>query len=95
MICAALASVRQSSGERCSPMAASGHASRMAGTRTKSLRPSGEIEMTPPATRWLALEVLMTDETVCEDEELYGRLSALQEKWQQETLARHGVTSPS
>ena len=45
--------------------------------------------------RWLALEVLMTDEAVCEDEELYGRLSVLQEKWQQETLARHGVTSAS
>jgi hypothetical protein len=45
--------------------------------------------------RWLALEVLMTDETVCEDEELYGRLSVLQEKWQEETLARHGITSPS
>jgi hypothetical protein len=41
--------------------------------------------------RWLALEILMTDETVCEDEELYDRLSVLQEKWQQETLARHGV----
>jgi len=39
--------------------------------------------------RWLALEVLMTDETVCGDEELYGKLSVLQEKWQEETLARH------
>jgi hypothetical protein len=45
--------------------------------------------------RWLALEVLMTDETVCGDEELYGRLSVLQEKWQQETLARHGVSPAS
>lgn len=45
--------------------------------------------------RWLALEVLMTDETVCEDEELYDKLSALQDKWQEETLARHGVTSAS
>jgi hypothetical protein len=45
--------------------------------------------------RWLALEVLMTDEAVCEDEDLYDRLSALQEKWQQETLARHGVTLTS
>ena len=45
--------------------------------------------------RWLALEVLMTDQAVCEDEELYERLSVLQERWQQETLARHGVTSPS
>ena len=42
--------------------------------------------------RWLALEVLMTDEAVRADEALYDRLSALQEKWQQETLARHGVT---
>ena len=42
-------------------------------------------------TRWLALEVLMTDETVCEDEELHGRLSVLQEKWQEQTLDRHGV----
>lgn len=45
--------------------------------------------------RWLALEVLMTDETVCGDEELYGRLSVLQEKWQEETLARHRVTAAS
>jgi hypothetical protein len=43
--------------------------------------------------KWLALEILMTDETVCEDEELYGKLSAIQEKWQDETLARHGVLS--
>jgi hypothetical protein len=45
--------------------------------------------------KWLALEILMTDETVCEDEELYGKLSVLQEKWQEETLARHGVTPAS
>lgn len=45
--------------------------------------------------RWLALEVLMTDEAVCEDDELFGRLSALQDKWQQETLARRGVASAS
>jgi hypothetical protein len=45
--------------------------------------------------KWLALEILMTDETVCEDETLYGKLSALQEKWQEETLARHGVTPVS
>ena len=45
--------------------------------------------------RWLALEVLMADETVCEDTALYDRLSVLQEKWQQETLARHGVTPRS
>jgi hypothetical protein len=45
--------------------------------------------------KWLALEILMTDETVCEDGELYGKLSVLQEKWQEETLARHGVTSVS
>jgi hypothetical protein len=41
--------------------------------------------------RWLALEVLMTDEAVCDDEDLFGKLSALQEKWKQETLARRGV----
>jgi hypothetical protein len=46
-------------------------------------------------TRWLALEILMTDEAVCEDEDLYGRLSLLQEKWQEEMLARHGVSSAS
>lgn len=45
--------------------------------------------------KWLALEILMTDETVCEDEGLYGQLSELQEKWQGETLARHGVTPAS
>jgi hypothetical protein len=38
--------------------------------------------------RWLALEVLMTDEAVCDDEDLFGKLSALQDKWKQETLAR-------
>ncbi len=42
--------------------------------------------------RWLALEVLMTNPAVCGDEEQYGRLSVLQEKWQQETLARHGAS---
>jgi hypothetical protein len=42
--------------------------------------------------RWLALEILMTDETVCADEELFGRLSELQGKWKQETLTRRGVT---
>jgi hypothetical protein len=45
--------------------------------------------------RWLALEVLLTDEAVCEDEDLYDRLSVLQEKWQRETLARHGVPPAS
>lgn len=45
--------------------------------------------------RWLALEILMSDETVCGDEKLHGKLSVLQEKWQEETLARHGVTSAS
>jgi len=39
--------------------------------------------------RWLALEVLLTDTAVCDDEDLYDRLSILQEKWQQETLARY------
>jgi hypothetical protein len=45
--------------------------------------------------RWLALEVLMTDDTVCEDQDLFDRLSALQEKWKQETLARRGVIPAS
>ena len=45
--------------------------------------------------RWLALEVLMTDEAVCQDGELYDRLSILQEKWQQETLARRGMIPAS
>jgi hypothetical protein len=45
--------------------------------------------------KWLALEVLMTDETVCEDEGLFDKLSALQDKWQQETLARHGTAPAS
>lgn len=43
--------------------------------------------------RWLALEVLMADEAVREDEDLFGKLSALQDKWMRETLARRGVTS--
>ena len=43
--------------------------------------------------RWLALEVLMTDEAVCDDGDLFGRLSALQDRWQRETLARHGAAS--
>ena len=42
--------------------------------------------------RWLALEVLMTDEVVCNDEVLFGKLSALQDKWKQETLTGRGVT---
>lgn len=45
--------------------------------------------------RWLALEILMIDETVCEDADLFDKLSALQEKWKHETLARHGVTPAS
>jgi hypothetical protein len=43
--------------------------------------------------RWLALEVLMTDDTVREDEDLFDRLSALQDRWQEETLAKRGITS--
>lgn len=39
--------------------------------------------------RWLALEVLMTDEVVCEDTELYDRLSNLQEKFEQDTRAKY------
>jgi hypothetical protein len=45
--------------------------------------------------RWLALEILMTDETVCQDEDLFDKLSALQDKWKQETLARRGVAPKS
>lgn len=45
--------------------------------------------------RWLALEVLMTDDIVCEDQYLFDRLSALQEKWKQEALARRGVIPAS
>jgi hypothetical protein len=42
-------------------------------------------------SRWLALEVLLTDETVCQDTELYDRLSQLRERFQQETLTRYGA----
>jgi hypothetical protein len=45
--------------------------------------------------RWLALQVLMADEVVRGDEELFGRLSDLQERWQEETLAGYGAASPS
>lgn len=45
--------------------------------------------------RWLALEILMTDETVCQDEGLFDKLSALQTKWKQETLIRRGVVPAS
>jgi hypothetical protein len=38
---------------------------------------------------WLALEVLMTDETVRKDTDLFDRLSGLQEKLEQETLAKY------
>ena len=43
--------------------------------------------------RWLALEVLMTDEAVCDDEDLFDKLSALQGKWMRETLARREAPS--
>ena len=42
-------------------------------------------------SRWLALEILMNDEAVCEDTELYDRLSNLQDKFEQETLAKYGA----
>jgi hypothetical protein len=45
--------------------------------------------------RWLALQVLMADEVVQGDEELFGRLSDLQEEWQEETLAGYGAAPPS
>jgi hypothetical protein len=54
---------------------------------------SAELMTTERAymARWLALEVLMTDEAVCADEDLFNRLSELQDKWQEETLAKHGA----
>jgi hypothetical protein len=42
--------------------------------------------------RWLALTVLMNDEVVCADTELYDRLSVFQEQQEQQMLARHGVS---
>jgi hypothetical protein len=42
--------------------------------------------------RWLALAVLMDDEVVCADEELYGRLSVFQEQQEKQMLAKHGMT---
>jgi hypothetical protein len=45
--------------------------------------------------RWLALQVLMTDEVVQGDEELFGRLSDLQEQWQEETLGGYGAAPQS
>ena len=42
--------------------------------------------------RWLALTVLMDDEAVCADEELYDRLSVFQEQQEKQVLARHSVT---
>jgi hypothetical protein len=44
--------------------------------------------------RWLALEVLMTDEDVCADADLYDKLSRLQETWEEETLARYKQHPP-
>lgn len=56
---------------------------------------SAELMTTERAymARWLALEVLMTDETVCGDEDLFNRLSELQDTWQEQTLARHGAAT--
>lgn len=56
---------------------------------------SAELMTTERAymARWLALEVLMTDEAVCADEELFSRLSDLQERWQEQTLAKHGAAT--
>lgn len=47
------------------------------------------------ATRWLALEVLMSDEAVGADGELLAKLLALQAKWQTQALARPRVTAAS
>lgn len=45
--------------------------------------------------KWLALEVLITDEEVCQDGELYDKLSVLQEKWEEDARARHGISPAS
>lgn len=44
-------------------------------------------------SRWLALEILMTDEVVREDRELYDRLSRLQDKFEQEMLAKYSAAA--
>jgi hypothetical protein len=41
--------------------------------------------------RWLALGVLMSDEVVCADTELYGRLAEFQDQQEQQTRAKYGV----
>lgn len=41
--------------------------------------------------RWTALELLLTDEGVRADGELYNRLSALQEQWERAARERHGI----
>lgn len=43
--------------------------------------------------RWLALELLLTDDEVCADRELYDKFSALQERWEQAARERHGIKS--
>jgi hypothetical protein len=66
------------------------------GTLTQSpAELSGRLARDEPEymARWLALEVLITDKAVCADAELFDRLSALQDRFQGETLARYGVTS--
>jgi hypothetical protein len=40
---------------------------------------------------WLVLEVLMTDETVGKDTDLFDRLSGLQEKLEQHAMAKYGT----
>lgn len=42
---------------------------------------------------WLALEVLMTDETVRRDTDLFDRLSRLQEKLEKHAVAKYGTAS--
>lgn len=53
------------------------------------------IEERAYMARWLALEVLMADEAVCDDEDLFDKLSALQNRWMREALAARGVTPAS
>jgi hypothetical protein len=52
---------------------------------------SAKLATEEPAymAKWLALELLLADETVRADADLYDRLSLLQETWESQALARH------
>ena len=43
------------------------------------------------AARWLAIEVLLSDETVLEDDDLVTRLHALQDRVEAQARQRYGV----